>query len=120
MCVCVCLCAGDDPLGSVAGVHQTLKLTILRLISLTVDHPSPNMTHLLLGYETRSEKSVADTTLQDPGPVNISINYFIVLPLKVKIMHLCLVCVYINYSYYATMLFDSILSELHKDMHVYV
>ncbi|XP_064397234.1 nuclear pore complex protein Nup205-like isoform X2 [Halichondria panicea] len=56
-----------DPLSSVAGVHQAVKLGILTLLSLCVDHPPPNITHLLLGYETSSEKSVSDTNLQDPG-----------------------------------------------------
>ena len=57
----------EDSLATVAGVHQAVKLSILKLLSICVDNPSPNIAHLLLGYETSMEKHVSETTLQDPG-----------------------------------------------------
>ena len=60
----------EDSLATVSGVHQAVKLGILKLLSICVDNPSPNIAHLLLGYETSMEKHVSETTLQDPG------NYF--------------------------------------------
>ena len=57
----------EDSLATVAGVHQAVKLGILKLLSICVDNPSPNIAHLLLGYDTSMEKHVSETTLQDPG-----------------------------------------------------
>ena len=57
----------DDNLTTVSKVHRAVQLNILKLLSACVDRPSPNIAHLLLGFETGSSKHVSDTTLQDPG-----------------------------------------------------
>ena len=43
-------------------VHRDVQLAILRLLSLGLENPSPNLAHLLLGFDEGSE-----TNLQDPG-----------------------------------------------------
>ena len=57
----------DSSLTTVAGVHRAVQLNILKLLSLGVDRPSPNITHYLLGFETVAGKHISETTLQDPG-----------------------------------------------------
>ena len=62
---------GDDlsesPVATVAGIHRRVQLDILRLLSFCIGKPSPNIAHLLLGYETRRGKPVSESSLQDPG-----------------------------------------------------
>ena len=55
------------PVATVAGVHKQVQLGILRLLSLCLAKPSPNIAHLLLGYDTRRGKQARETLLQDPG-----------------------------------------------------
>ena len=57
----------ESPIATVAGVHNQVQLGILRLVSFCVKKPSPNIAHLLLGYEARRGKHVSETALQDPG-----------------------------------------------------
>ena len=57
----------SDSLATVAGVHRAVQLDILKLLSLGVDRPSPNIAHYLLGFRIRAGKHISDTTLQDPG-----------------------------------------------------
>jgi len=38
---------------------------VLRLVLHSLQHPSPNLAHFLMGYELR--KPVSKTNLQDPG-----------------------------------------------------
>ena len=52
---------------TVAGVHRQVQLDILHLLSVCVGKPSPNIAHLLLGYETRHGKQVSESSLQDAG-----------------------------------------------------
>ena len=57
----------SDSLATVAGVHRAVQLDILKLLSLGIDRPSPNIAHYLLGFRIRAGKHISETTLQDPG-----------------------------------------------------
>ncbi|XP_014664623.1 PREDICTED: LOW QUALITY PROTEIN: nuclear pore complex protein Nup205-like [Priapulus caudatus] len=46
-------------------IRNLTRQSALRLILLTLEHPAPNLAHLLLGYELR--KPVSSSILQDPG-----------------------------------------------------
>ena len=41
------------------------RQNVLRLVLHSLQHPSPNLAHFLMGYELR--KPVSKTNLQDPG-----------------------------------------------------
>ena len=47
-----------------ATIRSATRLSIMKLILYTVDQPSPNMAHFLLGYDLNK---VVKTNLQDPG-----------------------------------------------------
>ena len=71
---CLQLRTSDEPPDSSEGgpssvpqVHRAVQISILKLLSSCVDGPAPNIAHFLLGFETGSNKSVSETTLQDPG-----------------------------------------------------
>lgn len=57
----------ESPTVTVAGIHRQVQLDILHLLSFCIGKPSPNIAHLLLGYETRRGKHVSDSSLQDAG-----------------------------------------------------
>lgn len=57
----------ESPVATVAGIHRQVQLDILRLLSFCIGKPSPNIAHLLLGYETRRGKHISDSNLQDAG-----------------------------------------------------
>ena len=57
----------ESPVATVAGIHNQVQLGILRLLSLCIGKPTPNIAHLLLGYESRRGKQISELTLQDPG-----------------------------------------------------
>ena len=57
--------SGSQDVQGVASMHQQLKISILKLLVFCVDNPSPNIAHLLLGFN--SGKKLTNTTLQDPG-----------------------------------------------------
>lgn len=46
-------------------IRNAVRQNVLRLILHSLQHPSPNLAHFLMGYELR--KPVAKTNLQDPG-----------------------------------------------------
>ena len=56
-----------DPLETSDGVHRSIQLHILKLLSACIDMPAPNIAHLLLGFEMGSGKPMAEINLQDPG-----------------------------------------------------
>ena len=51
-----------------AQVRSQCRQSIVRLLLSTLDQPTPNLAHYLLGFELR--KPVAKTTLQDPGELH--------------------------------------------------
>ena len=57
----------ESPVATVARIRKQVQLGILRLLSFCISKPSPNIAHLLLGYEARRGKPVGDMVLQDPG-----------------------------------------------------
>lgn len=46
-------------------IRNAGRQNVLRLVSHSLQHPSPNLAHFLMGYELR--KPVSKTNLQDPG-----------------------------------------------------
>jgi len=46
-------------------VQSSLREDIVKLLVYSVNTPTPNIAHLLLGYDIT--KPLQDTTLQDPG-----------------------------------------------------
>ena len=62
----------DDSLATIAGVHRAVQLDILKLLSLGVGRPSPNIAHYLLGFRVGAGKHISDTTLQDPGELVVA------------------------------------------------
>ena len=60
----------ESPVATVAGIHKQVQLDILHLLSSCIGKPSPNISHLLLGYETRRGKHVSESCLQDAGVMN--------------------------------------------------
>lgn len=59
----------DSPGGmdTQTGVQRAIQLQILKLLSACIDMPTPNIAHLLLGFQGENGKHVSETTLQDPG-----------------------------------------------------
>ena len=57
----------EESLDTTTGVQRAIQLQILKLLSACIDMPSPNIAHLLLGFEAESGKHISETTLQDPG-----------------------------------------------------
>ena len=55
----------DEKSYGVSQIRNAVRQNILRLILHSLQHPSPNLAHFLMGYELR--KPVAKTNLQDPG-----------------------------------------------------
>ena len=65
----------SDQFTAVSQVHRAIQLNTMQLLSSCVDKPSPNIAHLLLGFETGSGKHVSETTLQDPGEYVCSVQF---------------------------------------------
>lgn len=55
----------DEKSYGVLQIRNAVRQNILRLILHSLQHPSPNLAHFLMGYELR--KPVSKTNLQDPG-----------------------------------------------------
>ena len=55
----------DERSYGAAQIRNAVKQNILRLILHSLQHPSPNLAHFLLGFELR--KPTSKTNLQDPG-----------------------------------------------------
>ena len=55
----------DERSYGAAQIRNAVRQNILRLILHSLQHPSPNLAHFLLGFELR--KPTSKTNLQDPG-----------------------------------------------------
>ena len=55
----------DEKSYEVSQIHNAGRQNVLRLVLHSLQHPSPNLAHFLMGYELR--KPVSKTNLQDPG-----------------------------------------------------
>ena len=55
----------DEKSYGVSQIRNAVRQNIVRLILHSLQYPSPNLAHFLMGYDLR--KPVAKTNLQDPG-----------------------------------------------------
>ena len=55
----------DERSYGAAQIRNAVRQNILRLILHSLQHPSPNLAHFLMGFELR--KPASKTNLQDPG-----------------------------------------------------
>ena len=55
----------DERSYGAAQIRNAVRQNILRLILHSLQHPSPNLAHFLMGFELRKPSS--KTNLQDPG-----------------------------------------------------
>ena len=55
----------DENSYGVSQIRNAVRHNILRLVLHSLQHPSPNLAHFLMGYELR--KPATKTNLQDPG-----------------------------------------------------
>ena len=55
----------DERSYGAAQMRNAVRQNILRLILHSLQHPSPNLAHFLMGFELR--KPASKTNLQDPG-----------------------------------------------------
>lgn len=55
----------DENSYEVSQIRNAGRQNVLRLVLHSLQHPSPNLAHFLMGYELR--KPVSKTNLQDPG-----------------------------------------------------
>lgn len=55
----------DEKSYGLSQIRNAVRQNVLRLVLHSLQHPSPNLAHFLMGYELR--KPVAKTNLQDPG-----------------------------------------------------
>ena len=55
----------DENSFGLSQIRNAVRQNILRLVLYSLQHPSPNLAHFLMGYELR--KPVSKTNLQDPG-----------------------------------------------------
>ena len=54
-----------DEAATTSQIRTAIRQNILRLLMSTLEQPTPNLAHFLLGFELR--KPVSKTNLQDPG-----------------------------------------------------
>ena len=55
----------EESIDDSSKMRSATRLYIMRLLLYSLEQPSPNLAHFLLGYETR--KPASKTNLQDPG-----------------------------------------------------
>lgn len=58
----------DEKSYGLSQIRNAVRQNVLRLVLHSLQHPSPNLAHFLMGYELR--KPVAKTNLQDPGKLD--------------------------------------------------